>query len=288
MGVFGRSWQLTKLSFGVIKQDKEMLLFPLFAGIFSIAYAIGLLYPTVIVAIMSHDGHVSTNAITALHYAIVFTAYLGLAFIATFFNVCVVYTTKTRFEGGNATFFGSIGFAFTKIHLIFAWSLVSATVGILMYLLDSIGERAGGGGRIILAIVRGIVGALWSIVTLFVIPAMVYEGLGPFKAIKRSVQTLKSTWGESLVRHYGLGLMQFLFMMLGAILAVGLFMGLAPLGSTGVVIAISVSVVYFLGVVLVFSVANGVFNTALYTYANGSPPSAFDHDTLSQAFVTKD
>ena len=47
----------------------------------------------------------------------------------------------------------------------------------------------------------------WSIVTLFVIPAMVYKDLGPFEAIKDSTQTLKkpgakawyavTVWGSS-------------------------------------------------------------------------------------------
>ena len=35
MGAFSRSWEITKLSFSVIKQDKELLLFPIFSGIFS-------------------------------------------------------------------------------------------------------------------------------------------------------------------------------------------------------------------------------------------------------------
>ena len=77
-----------------------------------------------------------------LQLFILFLTYLGLAFIATFFNVCVVYTTKKRFEGGNATFGESVEFAFSKIHLIFAWSLVAATVGLLLRILDNIADNA--------------------------------------------------------------------------------------------------------------------------------------------------
>jgi hypothetical protein len=67
-----------------------------------------------------------------VQYAIIFLTYLGLAFIATFFNVCVVYTVKIRFEGGNATFMESLKFALSKIGLIFYWSLISATVGLVL------------------------------------------------------------------------------------------------------------------------------------------------------------
>ena len=33
MGRLGRGWQLTKLSFRVIKKDKEILLFPVISGL---------------------------------------------------------------------------------------------------------------------------------------------------------------------------------------------------------------------------------------------------------------
>ena len=289
MNIFSRSWQLTKLSFEVIKQDTEMLLFPLIGGIFSILYAVALIYPTIVVGIMrettSGAGEVALNMVD---FAILFAAYMGLAFIATFFNVCVVYTTKTRFEGGDATFMDSLKFAFSRIHLILMWSIMSATVGILLHMLDQAAERAGAIGGLILGILRSILGAAWSILTIFVVPAMVYRDLGPIGAIKSSTQTLRQTWGESLVRHYGLGLMQFLFIVLGIAVTVAMAIGLQALGSTGIIITLVFAVVYFVAVVLVFNVANAVFNTALYAWANsGVAPGGFDQATLQGALGTK-
>jgi hypothetical protein len=284
MGIFSRSWHLTKVSFGVIKQDKEMLLFPFVSGLFSLIFAVAMLFPTVLFEFVK-QGSTRSLAFGVIDYVLLFVAYLGLAFISTFFSVCVVFTTKTRFEGGDATFFDSIKFAFTKLHLILGWSVVSATVGLLLHALDNVAQNAGVFGKIILGIVRAVIGAMWSIVTIFVIPAMVYHDLGPIDAIKKSAQTLRATWGESLVRHYGLGLVQFLFLLLGVGIAFGLFMVLAPVGTAGVAIAATLSVTYFLAVILVFSVANNVFNTALYAHANGAR-SAFDHQTLSSAFRT--
>ena len=292
MGVLSRSWRLTKLSFEVIKQDKEMLLFPLLAGIFSLLYAVALIYPTIIVAFMrqsaSAGGTGSEVAFNMVDYALLFVTYLGLSFIATFFNVCVVFTTKTRFDGGDATFMDSIKFAVGKLHLIFAWSLIAATVGMVLRVLDQAAERAGGAGRIVIAILTSILGLMWSIITIFVVPAMVYDNLGPFQAIKRSVSTLKQTWGESLARHYGLGLIEFLVVLLGIGATIALFILLGSLGSTGVIIAISFGVVFILGVVLVFNVAHTVFNTALYVYANrGGTPGGFDENILRGAFRSR-
>jgi hypothetical protein len=287
MNVFSRSWQLTKLSFQVIKQDTEMLLFPLIGGIFSILYSAALLFPTIIVDFMRQgtaSGGGANVALNMVDVALIFATYLGLAFIATFFNVCVVYTTKTRFEGGDATFMDSLRFAFSRIVQILMWSLVSATVGLVLHALDRAAEKAGAIGGLILNIVRSLLGAVWSILTIFVVPAMVYENLGPISAIKSSAQTLRETWGESLVRHYGLGLMQFLFIALGVVVTIVMGVVLGKLGGVGVGVTIAFAVVYFVSVVLIFNVANAVFNTALYAWANsGRAPAGFDQATLQGA-----
>ena len=57
-GVFSRSWHITKLSFRVIKQDKELLLFPILAGIFSIIFIFAMLFPTLIVGILGAAGFI--------------------------------------------------------------------------------------------------------------------------------------------------------------------------------------------------------------------------------------
>ena len=278
--VFGRSWELTKLSFGVVKQDKEMLLFPLLAGVFSLLYAVAMIFPTVLVNFGS--------GISALGYVAMFFTYFGLAFIATYFNVCVVYTTKIRFGGGDATFMDSIRFANSRLALIAQWSLVSASVGLFLRMLDQLAEKFGAVGQMIMGFVTSVLGMIWTVLTLFVVPTMVYEDVGPMDAIKRSAETLKKTWGESLVRHYGLGLIQMLFMFLGVGVAFILFTLLGGLGTAGLVIAFVLSLTYFLGVILIFNVANNVFNTALYVYAKeGRVPGSFGRDTLENAFRAK-
>ena len=46
--IFSRSWKLTKLSFNVISHDKEMLVFPVLSGVFSVLFFIAMLFPSVI------------------------------------------------------------------------------------------------------------------------------------------------------------------------------------------------------------------------------------------------
>lgn len=283
---FSRSWEITKLSFSVIKKDKELLLFPLLAGIFSIIFFLTMLFPSIITSFMKGTG---TGSYGIMEYLLIFITYLGLAFIATFFNVCVIYTTKIRFDGGNATFWESINFARSKIKLILAWSVIAATVGLILRLIDNIAERSGESGRLVLNILTSILGMMWSIITIFVVPAMVYNNLGPVDAIKKSVGTLKRTWGESLISYFGLGLIQFLFFLLGIIATFILLFVLAGLGSIGIIITVVIALLYFLGVILVFNVANTIFNTALYVYADtGKIPEGYSKETMQNAFRPKE
>ena len=281
--VFARSWEITKLSFNVIKKDKELLLFPALAGLFSIMFLIAMLVPSIIISFIKEGMGPETYGI--MEYIVLFLTYLGLAFIATFFNVCVVYTTKIRFEGGNATFLESIRFAVSKIDLILYWSLIAATVGLVLRIIDNIAERAGRSGQLVLNLLTSIFGLMWSIITIFVIPAMVYHNLGPKDAIKKSVETLKRTWGESLIRHYGLGLIQFVFIVLGIIITILLLVTTSSLGPYAILGTIVIATIYFIIVMLVFSIANTVFNTALYVYADtGNIPEGYTREIVSNAF----
>ena len=287
MGRFSRSWQIAKLSFGVIGKDKEMLAFPILAGVFSLLYVLALLFPTIIVEFLGHSAG-ATVVMGVVEYAVLFLSYLGLSFIATFFNTCVVYTTKVRFEGGDATFMESLKFAISKIGIIFYWSMVAATVGLLLRALDHLAERLGGIGKIVLKIFRSMLGMIWSIVTIFVVPAMVYEDLGPKEAIQKSAKTIKATWGESLIRHYGLGFVSGLLTMAGIVMSVVLVLLLSSLGPVAVAVGVSICALYFLTLFVVFNCANTVFNTALYVYANhGEGPEGFDAELLQGVFASR-
>lgn len=287
MNAFSRSWRITKLAFGIINQDRELLWFALLSFIFSTAFAIAMIFPSVLPTLMEND--FSKDSLQFFQYAVVFLTYFGLAFIATFFNVCVVYTTKVRFEGGNATFGESIKFAFSKLALIFQWSLLSATVGLILRILHNLASNFGKIGQIVANILIGLVGMTWSIVTIFVVPVMVYEGLGPFSAIKKSTLVIKQTWGESLIKAIGLGFVQILMVVLVIVGSGALTYVLASaFDVTGALIGISIGVMLLLFTALIFTVASTIFNTALYVYANSQQVSSgFNEDVMKGAFKHK-
>ena len=225
---------------------------------------------------------IDTSTENVLLYVLLFLTYLGLAVISTFFNVCVVYTAKKRFKGENAKMGESIKFAMSKFHLIFLWGVVSATVGVIFYALDAAARNSGNGGKILLGIIRWVAGMAWSILSLFVIPGMVYNDLSPFKAMKDSANKFTKTWGENLVLKIGIGLMQFLIMLLTAAIFIGIgyvMVAVLAVTMTAILYLVLVAVFVFLIEYLVFNVAKKIYNAALYEYADtGKAPNMFDQN----------
>jgi hypothetical protein len=263
-GVFSRSWKLTQLSFSVIRGDKELLIFPFLSAFFSLAVLAAFWMPLQTfwnqTSSSSPSGHSSL-----LQWGLLFLLYFALNFCATFFSVCAVYIVKKRLEGGKEPLSESFAFAFSRIHLIASWSLVAATVSVVLRMLESLagGRKSANPINLVAGLLVSLLLAglkiSWSIVTLFVVPAMVYKDLGPLDAIKDSTQAIKKTWGESLARQTAV------FLTIAVLLAA-----------------------YVTVVVMVFSTANTVYNTALYAYAStGKIPEGYSKDVLENAFRPK-
>jgi hypothetical protein len=283
MGRWSRSWAITRTSMQIIQKDREMLWFPVLATLFSILFSVSLIVPTLVLDVFGHVGP-TRAAVGPLQVVVLFATYFGLAFIATFFNVCVVYTTRVRLEGGDATFSDSIKFAFSRLHLIAAWSLVSATVGILLHALEAIAERAGLAGKILLWVLRAVLATAWSLMTVFVIPSMVYRELGPFDAMRDSVDTLKRTWGEGILGYFGVGIAGFVCMLGPFALFAGGIVLAGQVPAAGLALC-ALGALGFVGVLLFFGVISTVYKTVLYHWATTQTvPAGYDADALVSAF----
>lgn len=284
MNVFSRSWEITKSTFEVMKKEKELFLFPILSIIFSLIFSISLLFPKIILYFFRGDAIVWST----LDFFLLFINYLGLVFIATFFNVCVVYTSANAFSNKESKFTKTIRFAFSKFHIIFFWSLLAATISLFLKIIERIAEKIKGIGGILLLITGAIFGLAWNVATIFVIPSLVYRGLGPIDSIKNSVGVLKKTWGETLIKYLGMGYTFFLIFLSGTslFLLIGfLFSKISPF------LVLFVLLGFFLFVFLLllfFSVANNIFNTALYVYAEtGIVPEAYSEFVMKNAFKKK-
>ncbi len=271
-----RSFDVAKMSFRAMRADPEMLLFPLIASILSLLTGLAFIVPSVMVAMA--ESATGSMAFGIMEFLLLFVMYFALAFFSTFSQVCVVFTAATRFSGGDATFKESIQFAIKRLGPILGWSLLSASVGVLLSSLDRASRKGGIAGMVLGAIVS-MVGFAWAVVSVFVVPAMVFDNVGPIEGLKRSTATLKQTWGETLTGHIGLGFIRFLaflpaillFIVAGASVATSGMLATALFGMAGL---------YLVAVHLVLGTAEAVYRTALFQFARGGATPGFAPDVL--------
>jgi len=278
-------WQLAQQSWRVLKLDKELLLFPLISGIACLfvmaSFAVPLWASGYVDAVMdgNDNGISQTNQI--IGYVVLFAYYFVNYFVIIFFNSALIACAIIRFKGGNPNLKDGFSAAFSRLPQIAGWAVVAATVGLILRIIESRSKKVS-------AIVASLLGMAWSAVTYFVVPVIVVERAGPLKAVKRSFQVLKKTWGEALIANFGIGFIVFLASLIAIIPlilgAVAIGSGLIPLG----IAAIVFGVVALLIVSLISSALNSIIIGALYLYASeGTVPQQFDDDFFRHAFAQK-
>jgi len=279
MGKIRTSIELFKASWGVIKQDRELLWLPVLSALAALGTV--LLFAVPVVATIGLDvGNLSGNQELSpgpVTYVLLFLAYLALAFVSIFFNAALVHASNERMSGGDPTVGSAISGAMGRLNRIGPWAIVSATVSMI---IRQIQERAGFLG----AILGFLAGMAWAAVTFLVLPILVIEDVGVTDALKRSTALLKKAWGEGLAGHVGLGLIGFLAVLpLILIAGLGMFSGTIAIA----VPAILIAVLGIIGVSIVVSALSVVYQTALYRFATDQPVSSFSPGLMENAFYAK-
>lgn len=277
-----RSWRLVKASAAVLRDDKELLLFPLISmGALVVVLACFAL-PMLGLGALDGLSRGSNHAVSAGVYAVAFLFYFCQYFVIFFFNAGLVGAAMMRLDGGNPTFNDGMRIATSKIGVIAGYALIAATVGVV---LRAIQERVGFIGRLIV----GLLGVGWTIATYLVVPVMVARDVGPIDAVKESAALLKKTWGENVIGQVGLGA-AFALIFMGVILAGVVLVGLAIATHSVVVIvlALGIAVLAVGATGLVQSALAGIYAAALYRYATtGEGTQGFDANAMQLAFAPK-
>ena len=277
-GSIGRSWELAKDSFRVLRADKELLIFPLLSFVALAIVSISFILPFVAVGGITSFQNRQTNIAS---YVVAFIFYVVSYSVTFFFQTALVGAAMIRLDGGDPTLGDGFRIAFSRLPKIIGYAIIAATVGMI---LRFISERAG----IIGQIVGGVLGFSWTIATFLVVPVLVVENVGPIEAIKRSTGLLKKTWGERIIGNVGIGLvfglLMFVVIILGGALAYLLFQASVNLG----IVAVVALVILVALLALVASALTGIFTASIYRYATkGDGGAMFNNQTLAAAFRQK-
>ena len=277
MGFFatiGRGWQLSKLSFSVIKADPELLLYTFLSAIMVFATIGAASYPAY-EADQTEGSHwamtegtdsetgEATSEPTNQYMAWIFLTYMIGSIVVVFWNSAIIVSAHERLTGGDPSIMTGIKVAFSRIHIIVLWGIITGTVGLLLRIArDAISnnQKAHPAVKILAYIVLWLVEVAWWIYTFFIIPMIVLEKKGIGEGLRDGRALFGKTWGENVVSGLGIGFMSIIGIVFSVIIGF-LVMSFSPMA--GIIIMITM-----IGLtILLCNTAEVVVVAALYEYA---------------------
>ena len=273
----GHTFELIKMSWAVLKKDRELLWFPVFSGVgvaillvifFGIASATGTLDR---LAESSNQSGEAAVAMTGGDFALIAVLFYFTYFVTIFFNAALVSAALERLRGGDPNVRSGLAHASAHIHTIIGWAIIAGSVGLILMMLRA-NQRS-----FIARMAIDMIGGVWEFMTFFVVPILVSEGVGPITAIKRSAGLVRKTWGRQIASNFGFMIVYIIAIVIAMVpaLLIGLIVPIAGIVTGVVTGTIAMAVVQAL---------EGIFKAALYEYAMGERPQEFDLRTLQTAY----
>lgn len=273
--VVNQSWNL-------LKQDKEIMWFPVLSGVVTIIRVVifsAAMFFIVLAGDLVNIGNMGSLANENIGYVMMFAFYLLTFFIVDFFTVGIYTIANGRFNGNDLSFQDGIRGAMENVGKIFVWSLISATVGLILHIMS---ERS----KLLGKIVAMVLGAVWGILTYFSLPVLVIGKTSIIDSFKQSAAMIRKTWGEVIIINFGVGTFFSLLFLVGVLLSLGMIV-LVP--TLSVLIGVGILLVlYSIALTIISQSLGAIFKLALYEYAaTGRIPEGFSPELVQGAIRTR-
>jgi len=278
IGKFKASKMIVRESWNILKQDKELAWFPVFSAIASL-FALIVLVLVFFFAFLAGDmqalsnlGERGTDIVT---YGVIFVYCLVMLFITNYFMSGLYIVVDGRFRGQNLSLGDGIRGANQNIGKIFIWSLISATVGLVLRIISDKSKWLG-------KLVAFFLGAAWAILTYFSLPSLVIGQRSVLDSFKESAALIRKTWGETIIINFGVGLF-FTFIFLGIFAVCAVLLIIAPVFEMFILVC-TLFVFSMIGISIISSTLSSIFKLALYEFAlTGNVPAGFTPDLVKGA-----
>lgn len=276
-----RSWDLGRASWRVLRNHPTLMLFTV-AGFFLTALAAGIViggsFAPFSDAWVPQDDDRTNPATIAVAAVVGFFA----TFVTIYFNTGLTGSVLKIAEGEQVSFQDGIDLANSRLGVIFQWTVISVTVGLI---LRALRERGGVAGTIASALGN----IAWGVATFFVIPVLVTKNIGPIDAIKESSSLLRRTWGEQVIGETGVGLFALLITLPLSIIAItGIIVAVMSESLAAMVVGIGIGGVILVLVAAFASTLTTVYRAVLYRWATEHRSiEGFNDAELATAFRTK-
>jgi len=265
-------WQLTKKSWSVLSDEPGLIKFPVVGGLTALLVALVLIGPGL---------YFYESGPQALGIVLAAVGVYLAAFVSFYFSVGLAHNADEQMHGKEVTFGDGMKHASTRMSQVAGWAFVSTVV---MTVIRAIQERFGVAG----AILGGLAGAAWGILSFLAIPVIAIEGTGPIATLKRCGHLVKSRWGEQITGTIAIGGAVFLFGMLPAILLIVAGVLVWTTSAAGGGILIGIGVIIFIVAALIQQALSTIFGVALYRYVAGEEVvGSFTREEMESAVRTK-
>jgi len=244
-----RGAHLTGTSLRVLATNPRLMVLPSFALVFT-----GFVWLIVVFSLLAL-GLPPASPSSGFLYQEIFIAYLVTYFLSVYFMAAIIGAAHIRLQGERPSVMDGIYAANASLSQILMWSFFAATVGVFLRITSI---RSDAGGRL----VSRLLGSGWPIATLFVLPTMVLEGIGPMKAFRRSRALLRERWSGRQTGVLGTGVVFLLLFSFGLVPLVWSIV--VDPGNVGWAVA---AVLYWLALSALWSVVDGILVVTLYHYA---------------------
>ncbi len=258
----GEGWELAKVSLRVVRRRKRIVLFPV-VGLFAIILLLGTFVGGTVVALgLSYEQMAAT-------FAALLIVDLGvnviLYFLHVLLNASIAVFVLDLFDGRVPKVFGSLRRTFAGGRSLLLWALIAAAVSTGIHLLQVLVPA--------LSIEFAVAGFAWTFFVPLVAPIVLFEGLGPFGAVKRSTKIRRGTWVEGIS---GLVSVYVMFILLGLLAVLPPLLGYVIGGLIGLAWGLIPSVIYLVPLFFAGTTAKSVLVAAVYRYGTtGEVPGEF-------------
>ena len=303
-------WSLFLASFGVLRRNKTLLLFPIATASLTVVMAFLFVTPIALqptghsyaekahwsevgsrlfvtapaTGLDAARGRKETVSATPMAMAFFVLFYFLSMFLATFFNVAFVHGIFNALSDKPVSVSEGLSFATTKLKPILMWTLFAGLVGLAIKTLE---EKFGFFGRWIVRLI----GVAWSVASVFVIPVLVMEEHpdNPIDVVRQSAGVITKTWGEALAGYAGLQIGGVIIAVATVVVVpLSMYVGLAYKQFALMLTGFAGWFVFICAFSYVMSIASQIYLCMLYRYATaGAVPQGLTSDMLTTAWRPK-
>jgi len=262
MGRFKASWRLFTQSLQILKQDKEVVLFPILSSVILMVVGVAVVYGVWASGLVDTSGEDAVVANTTVFYAVVFMYYVMVSFVLTYFRVGLTAVVYERINGGDIDFKEGMSRAAAIGGKIFVWSLVAGTVGLILKIISDRSQWLG-------KLAASLLGAAWGIVTMFIAPTLLLDNVSVWQSIKNSGIVFKKTWGETLILNISMSIVSsvIVFGIFGLFIALAVTSVSLGLGAIGLIVIGVLFLFTLIATSIILTSLTEIFKVALYSYA---------------------